>query len=167
MQNSVRVRPNSNRRPHAAADLPGKADAAPSSTPLNDASGKQLLQRECSLSWVKERPGRAGRASRMLQWQRGLTPDARAAQALVMRDLSLITGDPVKFGLGFVSLFYDVVLMTQHYIIYAPARSAGRAPAHQKARPRAATAGPRTRALGCTAVAGARARLPAAALFSG
>ncbi len=96
-----------------------------------------------------------GRKACMLRLQRDLTLYPCAAQALVMRDLSLITGDPVKFGLGFVSLFYDVVLMTQHYIIYAPARGAGRAPAHQKARPRAAVA--RTRALGCTAVAGARA----------
>lgn len=58
------------------------------------------------------------------------------AQALVMRDVSLITGDPVKFGLGFVSLFYDIVLMTQHYIIYAPARGDSKAhpPARRKAR---------------------------------
>ncbi len=54
-----------------------------------------------------------------------------------MRDVSLITGDPVKFGLGFVSLFYDIVLMTQHYIIYAPARGDSKAhpPARRKARP--------------------------------
>lgn len=44
-----------------------------------------------------------------------------------MRDVSLITGDPVKFGLGFVSLFYDLVLMAQHFIIYAPAHASGKA----------------------------------------
>ncbi|KAK9824845.1 hypothetical protein WJX81_006232 [Elliptochloris bilobata] len=48
-------------------------------------------------------------------------------EATVMRDISLITGDPVKFGLGFVSLFYDILLMIQHYIIYAQPRSAGKA----------------------------------------
>ena len=44
-----------------------------------------------------------------------------------MRDVSLITGDPVKFGLGFVSLFYDLVLMAQHFIIYAPAHASDKA----------------------------------------
>lgn len=50
-----------------------------------------------------------------------------ASQATVMRDVSLITGDPVKFGLGFVSLFYDLVLMTQHFIIYAPTHASDKA----------------------------------------
>ena len=42
-----------------------------------------------------------------------------------MRDFSLITGDPVKAGLGLVSLFYDVVLLAQHYVLYPAAHSAG------------------------------------------
>ncbi|CAM9438935.1 unnamed protein product [Heterosigma akashiwo] len=29
-----------------------------------------------------------------------------------------ITGDPVKFGLGFVSIFFDVIFMLQHYILF-------------------------------------------------
>ena len=42
-----------------------------------------------------------------------------------MRDASLITGDLAKFGLGIVSLVYDVVLMAQHYVLYPSAHSAG------------------------------------------
>jgi cystinosin len=29
-----------------------------------------------------------------------------------------VTGDPVKFGLGFVSMVFDVIFMIQHYILY-------------------------------------------------
>jgi cystinosin len=29
-----------------------------------------------------------------------------------------ITGDPVKFGLGFLSMVFDVIFMVQHYILY-------------------------------------------------
>jgi hypothetical protein len=29
-----------------------------------------------------------------------------------------ITGDPVKFLLGFVSIVFDIIFMVQHYIIY-------------------------------------------------
>ena len=36
-----------------------------------------------------------------------------AAQAVVMRDVSLITGDPVKAFLGLVSLCYDLLLMVR------------------------------------------------------
>ena len=43
-----------------------------------------------------------------------------------MRDVSLITGDPVKAGLGLVSLCYDLVLMAQHFVVYAPARVNGK-----------------------------------------
>ena len=31
-----------------------------------------------------------------------------------------VTGDPVKLGLGAVSLLFDGVLMVQHYILYWP-----------------------------------------------
>lgn len=31
---------------------------------------------------------------------------------------SSITGNPVKFGLGLVSMFYDITLMFQHYFLY-------------------------------------------------
>lgn len=30
-----------------------------------------------------------------------------------------ISGDPVKFGLGMTSMVFDIVFMTQHYILYA------------------------------------------------
>ncbi len=29
-----------------------------------------------------------------------------------------MTGNPVKFGLGFASMFFDVIFMVQHYILY-------------------------------------------------
>jgi len=36
----------------------------------------------------------------------------------VTSDWSGVQGDPVKFGLGFTSMVFDVVFMTQHYILY-------------------------------------------------
>ncbi|OQR99544.1 Lysosomal Cystine Transporter (LCT) Family [Achlya hypogyna] len=36
----------------------------------------------------------------------------------VTNDWTAITGDPVKFGLGFTSVFFDVIFMVQHYILY-------------------------------------------------
>lgn len=33
-------------------------------------------------------------------------------------DWSGILGNPVKFGLGNVSIFFDVIFMVQHYILY-------------------------------------------------
>lgn len=36
----------------------------------------------------------------------------------LVHDWSGITGNPLKFWLGNVSLFFDVVFMTQHYILY-------------------------------------------------
>jgi cystinosin len=33
-------------------------------------------------------------------------------------DWSGITGNPVKFGLGNVSIIFDIIFMTQHYILY-------------------------------------------------
>ena len=30
-----------------------------------------------------------------------------------------ISGDPVKFGLGFASMFFDIIFMAQHYICFA------------------------------------------------
>eukprot|EP00045_Choanoeca_perplexa_P004143 m.35707 g.35707 ORF g.35707 m.35707 type:complete len:310 (-) comp12420_c0_seq3:88-1017(-) len=38
--------------------------------------------------------------------------------ARLTHDWSAITGDVAKFGLGSVSMVYDVVLLTQHYCIY-------------------------------------------------
>ena len=36
----------------------------------------------------------------------------------VTSDWSGVQGDPVKFGLGFTSMVFDVVFMIQHYILY-------------------------------------------------
>ena len=36
-------------------------------------------------------------------------------------DWSGVTGDPVKFGLGFVSIVFDIIFMWQHYVLYGDA----------------------------------------------
>ena len=33
-------------------------------------------------------------------------------------DWSGITGNPLKFGLGFVSILFDLIFITQHYVLY-------------------------------------------------
>jgi len=33
-------------------------------------------------------------------------------------DWSGISGDPVKFGLGFISIIFDVIFMVQHYVLF-------------------------------------------------
>ncbi|XP_052863590.1 cystinosin homolog [Anopheles cruzii] len=38
-------------------------------------------------------------------------------------DWQSIGGSPVKFGLGFVSIFFDIVFMVQHYVCYKENRS--------------------------------------------
>lgn len=43
----------------------------------------------------------------------------------VKGDWSGISGDPVKFGLGFVSMVFDVVFMFQHYVLYSGAAGGG------------------------------------------
>ncbi len=48
----------------------------------------------------------------------GICPQAPALQN---RTFPLqVTGDPVKLGLGAVSLVFDGVMMVQHYILYGP-----------------------------------------------
>jgi len=37
----------------------------------------------------------------------------------LQNDWSGITGNPVKFGLGVVSMAFDLLFMTQHYLLYA------------------------------------------------
>lgn len=39
-------------------------------------------------------------------------------EAFIKADLSAITGDPVKFGLGLVSVIFDIIFMIQHYSLY-------------------------------------------------
>lgn len=36
-----------------------------------------------------------------------------------LKDFSGISGNPAKFGLGFVSIIFDVLFMVQHYCLYA------------------------------------------------
>ena len=40
-------------------------------------------------------------------------------------DWSGLTANPVKFGLGNVSIFFDLIFMVQHYILYRPSREQG------------------------------------------
>jgi cystinosin len=37
-----------------------------------------------------------------------------------LHDFTGITGNIAKFGLGSVSIFFDIIFMLQHYVIYAP-----------------------------------------------
>lgn len=37
-------------------------------------------------------------------------------------DWSGLTGNPVKLGLGNVSIFFDIIFITQHYFLYRGAR---------------------------------------------
>ncbi|KAL6715911.1 hypothetical protein ACLMJK_006872 [Lecanora helva] len=40
----------------------------------------------------------------------------------VQSDWSGVTGNPVKFGLGQISILFDVIFMVQHYVLYRDAR---------------------------------------------
>lgn len=44
------------------------------------------------------------------------------ADSQVKKDWGAITSNPVKFGLGFVSMTADVIIMVQHYILYREPR---------------------------------------------
>ena len=44
-------------------------------------------------------------------------------------DWSGVTGNPVKFGLGNVSIFFDIIFMVQHYVLY---RQSGEPEAEQR-----------------------------------
>ena len=35
-------------------------------------------------------------------------------------DWSGLTGNPVKFGLANISLIFDIIFITQHYVLYGP-----------------------------------------------
>lgn len=39
--------------------------------------------------------------------------------SMAQHDWSGMTGDPVKFGLGLVSIVYDIIFMLQHYCLYS------------------------------------------------
>jgi cystinosin len=42
----------------------------------------------------------------------------QSIDSYIQRDWSGITGNPVKFALGNVSMLYDLIFMTQHYVLY-------------------------------------------------
>ncbi|KAK4154609.1 hypothetical protein C8A00DRAFT_14299 [Chaetomidium leptoderma] len=42
----------------------------------------------------------------------------QSIDSYMQRDWSGITGNPVKFALGNVSMCYDLIFMTQHYVLY-------------------------------------------------
>jgi len=50
-----------------------------------------------------------------------LSISQQAVDSYLQRDWSGLTGNPVKFALGNVSMLYDLVFMTQHYVLYAGA----------------------------------------------
>ena len=59
-------------------------------------------------------------------------------------DWSAVSGDPVKFGLGFASMFFDCIFLVQHFVLYRPARGEVTTPAlaaHVNGRLHAAPAG--------------------------
>jgi len=58
--------------------------------------------------------------------------------AYVLKDWSAVTGNPVKFGLGLVSLVFDAIFMVQHYILY-PEEEHEHEEAHLKAIPSTAS----------------------------
>jgi cystinosin len=56
----------------------------------------------------------------LLDFTGGLLSDLQlVGDCWAMNDFSGITGNLAKFGLGFVSMFFDIVFMTQHYILYS------------------------------------------------
>lgn len=62
----------------------------------------------------------------LLDFTGGLLSIAQLAiDSYLQRDWSGITGNPVKFGLGNVSILYDLVFMTQHYVLYRGANAKG------------------------------------------
>jgi len=49
----------------------------------------------------------------------------QVGDAASVGDWSIVSGDPVKFGLGFVSIVFDVIFIVQHYVLYPAPRAAG------------------------------------------
>eukprot|EP00892_Ulva_mutabilis_P007144 jgi/Ulvmu1/4801/UM020_0086.1 len=65
----------------------------------------------------------------LLDWLGGVLSVAQLVmQCAVLDDWRQIAGNPVKFGLGFVSLSFDVLFMVQHYVLYKASDEAPSAP---------------------------------------
>ena len=45
--------------------------------------------------------------------------------AISSRDWTTVTGDPVKFGLGFSSMLFDIIFFGQHFVCYRAGRRRG------------------------------------------
>mmetsp|Transcript_44872 Transcript_44872/g.115199 ORF Transcript_44872/g.115199 Transcript_44872/m.115199 type:complete len:307 (-) Transcript_44872:44-964(-) len=57
----------------------------------------------------------------LLDWTGGLLSVAQLVlDGWATADWSAVTGDPAKFLLGNVSMFFDVIFMVQHYCLYRP-----------------------------------------------
>jgi cystinosin len=49
-----------------------------------------------------------------------LSISQQAIDSYLQRDWSGITGNPVKFALGNISIMYDLIFIAQHFLLYAP-----------------------------------------------
>jgi cystinosin len=47
-------------------------------------------------------------------------------------DWSGLTGNPVKFGLANISLLFDIIFITQHYVLYGPVAEKGEQEIHDE-----------------------------------
>ena len=55
----------------------------------------------------------------LLDFGGGVLSDVQlVCDSAALHDFTGITGNPAKFALGFTSIFFDVIFMTQHYILY-------------------------------------------------
>ncbi len=62
----------------------------------------------------------------LLDFAGGVTSIAQLAiDSYLQHDWSGITGNPVKLALGNVSMLYDLVCFTQHYVLYAEGKDGG------------------------------------------
>lgn len=62
----------------------------------------------------------------LLDFTGGILSDTQLVLDCVdMNDFSGITGNLAKFGLGFVSIFFDVIFLVQHYILFPDAGHEG------------------------------------------
>jgi cystinosin len=50
----------------------------------------------------------------------------------LLADWSGLTGNPVKFGLANISLLFDIVFITQHYVLYGPVEEKGEREIHDE-----------------------------------
>jgi cystinosin len=63
----------------------------------------------------------------LLDFTGGILSDTQLVLDCVdMNDFSGITGNLAKFGLGFVSIFFDIIFLVQHYILFPDDRQEGR-----------------------------------------